>query len=100
MLVIIRLTGLIALFWTNWPMAAIGFSLIATINSDDFEGRAILIKNTTARMVVEFITSIMAIVGIWFFPLIPAIYAHIAAVLAGVATFCVIASALTGSLRE
>lgn len=66
----VRLIGLIALFWTNWIAAVLGFVLIGLIN----------MKMGIARITVEIIVFILALVGIWFFPLIPALYAHILAI--------------------
>jgi len=96
MSVFIRLIGLIALFWTNWIIALIALFALGNVGSRYSGGKYSIIKNDNARVAVEIITSILAVIGIWYFPLVPAVYAHIAAVVAGVATFVDLFSGLTG----
>lgn len=76
MIVFIRLLGLIALFWTNWIAGLIGFILLG------ITGKA----KDSIRLLIEFITHIMAIAGIWYFPLIEPSLAHIFAVVAIIIT--------------
>jgi hypothetical protein len=82
----IRLLGLIALFWTNWIVALISLLALGFINPDDCP-RGSIIRNTGLRITVELVASVLAVVGIWFFPLVDPANAHILAVVAGVATF-------------
>jgi hypothetical protein len=71
------------MFWTSWIVAVLAFIPLLTTNGKGFKGWA-LIKNNDLRVVVEFLTSVVAILGIWFFPLVPVVQAHIVSVIAGI----------------
>jgi hypothetical protein len=84
---IIRLIGLVALFWTHWIVAVILIVFLGITALDDYPGKEPKIRNTKVRITVEIIAGIVAVAGIWFFPLIQPTTAHIAAVIAAVLTF-------------
>lgn len=75
---LVRTIGLIALFWTSWPMALVGFLALGFINQSNFKGR-LIIKSDGLRVIVEIITLTLAIIGVWFFPLVGPITASITA---------------------
>lgn len=79
----VRIIGLVALFWTSWPLALFGFLMISITNESYHHGFA-LIKNDTAWLIVGIITLFLALLGIWFFPLVAPITAQIIAVCAGI----------------
>ncbi len=81
---IIRIIGLIALFWLNKYACIFAFIALAVIQGEDWKLNGALIKNNTVRFITEQITNIMSVIGIWYFPSIPENYAHIAAVIAAV----------------
>jgi hypothetical protein len=95
LLPIVRTIGLIALFWTSWPIALASFLALSVTNKSDFKGR-LVIRNTKLRIAVEILTAILAIVGVWFFPLIKPITANIIAVVFAVLSFVSLIGPLAG----
>ena len=88
-MVLIRTLGLIALVWTNWIGTLIGFLLLFLIQEDDSTA---IIKNNTLRIyIVEPIVYIMALMGMWHFPLLDSTLMHIVTGIAIVATACYLA---------
>ncbi|MCK5413486.1 MAG: hypothetical protein KAI57_03895 [Candidatus Pacebacteria bacterium] len=85
-IVFIRFLGLIALVWTNWIGTLIGLFLLFLIQKDD--STAIIKNNTLRNYAVEPIVYIMALMGIWHFPLLDSTLMHVATVIAIVATVC------------
>lgn len=95
--IIIRLCGLVAMFWTSWIVAIIALLPLLVVNGESFKGFA-LFKNDGARIVVEFLTSVVAIFGIWLFPLILPLHAHIVATVAGICSLYTFLAPIRGKL--
>lgn len=72
--VLIRLVGLVALFWSCWLLAALCFVLLGVVFN----------KPNKARIVFEVVVFIPAIAGMWFFPLVPTNVAHTTAIIAAI----------------
>ena len=84
---IVRLIGLIALFWTYWPLAAICLFGLAVVGTQAFGLNFGFLKSLPARFFLEIVGSTIAIYGIAVFPLLDASTATTLAWTAGVLTF-------------
>lgn len=74
--IIIRIVGLIALAWTNFPVAVGAFLALIFIDDEKDARKIVLIKNGMLRNIVEWAVLVLALAGMWYFPLIDANIAH------------------------
>lgn len=81
MTVYARAIGLIAMFWTNWVLSTIGFVILLVVYEKTSDPLA-LIRNDKARSLVELSATFIAVLGLWYFPLLEPVNSHL------IAMFC------------
>jgi hypothetical protein len=79
LIVLFRLLGLIALAWTNWLASLFGFVILIVFQGKNSKA---LVKNDKLWILASFIAYAMAVIGIWYFPLIDETLSHVFAIVA------------------